>query len=147
MAETRRVAKALLLDRNDQFLLLRRSESHPRLAGFFDLPGGTIEPYEDYGEGLIREIKEETGLVLLRPHLKVLYAVTKLINEKSYPTLLYYGRLPTVQPDIRLSWEHQSFDWAPLDRLGEVEPQLAPTYREALEYVQAHRILENIDIT
>lgn len=146
MATTRRVAKALLLDSNDMFLLLRRGEGHPKLAGFFDLPGGTIEQHEDFGEGLTREIYEETGLRMQRHELKVLYTMTKLINDKSYPTLLYYGRLQIDAPDVTLSYEHQSYEWAPLERLGDVEPQLAPTYREALEYVRRHRILEDINV-
>ncbi len=147
MAVTRRVAKALLLDTEDSFLLLKRTDSHPALAGFYDLPGGTVEAHEEYGEGAVREIQEETGIGLLNTDLKVLYTTTHLIAGKSYPTILFYHKLSVQKPDIVLSWEHQSYEWAHLDRLSEVEPQLASTYREALEYIRLHSVIEDIDIS
>lgn len=142
MTKTLPVAKALLFNVNNEFLLLKRSETHPRLAGFYDLPGGMIEPNEDIGAGLTREIKEETGLVFAYTELRVLYAVTKLMNGKSYPTLLYGGRVQASYPEIMISWEHQSYEWAPLARLKEVEPHLAPTYQEALNYILHHGIVD-----
>lgn len=145
MAATQRVAKALLLDENGSFLLLRRGQDHPFLAGFFDLPGGMVEPSEEPGAAVIREIREETGLVLTHQDLRILYATTQLLHGKSYPTLLYLARFSGASPDITISWEHQSYEWAPIDRLAEVEPQFAPTYREALDYVRTNGILQDID--
>lgn len=145
MAKTRRVAKALLLDANRDFLLLRRSEGHPLLAGFYDLPGGTVEDGEEFGQAVIREIAEETGIQMSLADLHVLYATTKLLHEQSYPTLMYIGFISVAKPDITISWEHQSYEWAPLGRLTEVEPQLAPTYREALDYIRRNDIINDLE--
>lgn len=145
MATTHCVAKAILLDGGGDFLLLKRSETHPRLAGFHDLPGGTVESDEEWRFAVAREIKEETGIELDKGQLKALYTTTHLINGKSYPTVLYLARIEGIKPEITLSWEHQSYEWAPMDRLPEVEPQVAPTYREALDYVRANNIIEDIE--
>lgn len=145
MARTLCVAKALILDRDSNFLLLTRSDTHPKLAGYFDLPGGHIESDEEPGEAIIREIVEETGLSFHRKDLRILYSVTKLINNKSFPTLVYLIRIDGEKPDVELSWEHAKYEWAPLDRLPEVEPQLATTYREALDYIRMNSIIEDID--
>ena len=101
-----------------------------------------IEPGEEPGEGVLREIKEETGIETAGP--TVLYATTMLIGGISYPTLLYCVRLDEESPEVRISWEHASYEWATLDKLADVEPQLAPTYREALDYIRAHDILNDL---
>lgn len=145
MARTRRVAKVLLLDSQRNFLLLARTDDHPYLAGFHDLPGGTVEDGEDFGAAVIREIGEETGLMMALADLKVLYTTTKLLHGISYPTLMYIGYVAGEKPPIQISWEHKSYEWASLDRLAEVEPQLAPTYREALDYIRANNVIEDID--
>lgn len=145
MAKTRCVAKALLLDEQQHFLLLKRSSDHPMLAGFYDLPGGTVVPGEEFGAAVIREIAEETGISVDVSQLNVLYATTKFLHGHSYPTLLYIGHVTGVEPEVTISWEHQSYEWASLDRLSEVEPQLAPTYREALDYIRQHSIIEDLN--
>lgn len=142
MAATHFVAKAIVLDEAGKFLLLTRSDTHPTLAGLYDLPGGMIEANEEPGAGVSREIREETGLVVAE--MKVAYATTMLIGGTSYPTLLYQARVQGVSPAIEISWEHSSHEWAPLDRLQEVEPQLAPTYREALNYIRDNTILVDL---
>lgn len=139
MIKTQVVAKAIILDDEGKFLLLTRSQSHPKYAGFYDLPGGGIEEGEEPGAGLRREISEETGLVV--DSLAIRYTVTKKLGEKSFPTLLYIGFVNGSSPDVTLSYEHGTFEWAQLHKLAEVEPQIAPTYREALEYLQANGIL------
>ena len=147
MAETRFVAKALLLDKSGDFLLLKRADSHPHLAGFYDLPGGIVEKSEDSRTAVIREIFEETGLELAVEQVRVMYTTTKLLHGRSYPTMLYLVRVDEDRPAVTISWEHQAYEWAPVDRLSEVEPQFAPTYREALDYVRMHNIIEDIDLT
>lgn len=144
MASTHFVAKAIVLNEKGDFLLLTRSDTHPTLAGYFDLPGGMIEQNEEPGEAVKREILEETALVAL-DHT-VLFATTMMIGESSYPTLLYLAHIAADEQAVELSWEHSDYEWAPLSRLAEVEPQLAPTYRQALAYIRENRILEDISV-
>jgi 8-oxo-dGTP pyrophosphatase MutT (NUDIX family) len=139
MAITNLVAKAIVLDEGGKFLLLTRSDTHPTLAGFYDLPGGMVEPGEEPGAAVRREIHEETGLSVT--DARILYATTMLINNVSYPTLLYRVKVPGTAPSVEVSWEHQAFEWSELHRLQEVEPQLAPTYRQALDYIRKNDIL------
>ncbi len=52
---------AAIIRRDDQILLARRPEGD-HLAGFWEFPGGKIEPGETPEECLARELKEEFGL-------------------------------------------------------------------------------------
>ncbi|GIQ71411.1 NUDIX domain-containing protein [Xylanibacillus composti] len=48
---------------DDQKLLLIHKNGGP-YSGRFDLPGGSLEPNESVAEALLREFREETGLVV-----------------------------------------------------------------------------------
>jgi len=48
--------------RNEQVLVVRRS--HPPLQGQWSVPGGLVETGETTREALIREIREETSLIV-----------------------------------------------------------------------------------
>jgi len=139
MVATRLVAKALLIDADGKLLVLTRSDSHPTLAGFYDLPGGMVEADEEPGAAVKREINEETGLDV--SDATVLYATTHMARQVSYPTLLYLARCNERQPTVTLSWEHSAYEWAPMSKLAEVEPQIAPAYRQALDYIRVNDIL------
>lgn len=141
MAETCFVAKALVFDGEGRFLELRRSETHPRLAGLADLPGGKVESGEEPGHAVAREIKEETGLDVSPEQLEVLYATTMLLSGRSYPTLLYRAGLSESKPAVILSYEHGDYSWEPIEKLADIEPHIAPTYRQALQYLRENKIL------
>lgn len=59
------VAIGVVLDDADRVLLIRNTEDDVWL-----LPGGTLEPGESLESGLVREVREETGVDVLpvRPH-------------------------------------------------------------------------------
>jgi 8-oxo-dGTP diphosphatase len=50
-------AFAIIRDETGRVLLSRRADS-----GWWNLPGGGVEPDESVEEGIIREVREETGL-------------------------------------------------------------------------------------
>jgi 8-oxo-dGTP diphosphatase len=53
---------AIIKDARGRLLLIKRG--HAPGAGLWSLPGGRIEPGETDAEALVREIREETGLVI-----------------------------------------------------------------------------------
>ncbi|MBB2972656.1 (deoxy)nucleoside triphosphate pyrophosphohydrolase [Mesorhizobium sp. RMAD-H1] len=56
------VAACALVDTDGRVLLAQRPEGKP-LAGLWEFPGGKVEPGETPEETLIRELKEEIGIV------------------------------------------------------------------------------------
>jgi 8-oxo-dGTP diphosphatase len=55
------VAAALIRNKNGQYLITRRMP-HSNYGGYWEFPGGTIEPGESPEEALVREIKEELNI-------------------------------------------------------------------------------------
>jgi 8-oxo-dGTP diphosphatase len=53
---------AVIKDGQGRLLLIKRG--HAPGAGLWSLPGGRIEPGETDAEALVREMREETGLVI-----------------------------------------------------------------------------------
>src|SRR5690242_6404668 len=98
----KRVAK-LLIQSGDEFLLLELN-NHPIFGNDMDLPGGTIDDNESDIEALMREVKEETGLVIDPKALRLLYTGTDYSENGTY-NALFLIILPE-KPLIHLSWEH-----------------------------------------
>ncbi len=58
------VARAILADLEGRVLLLQRSDTVTHSPGRFSLPGGKVEPGQSLNDTCIREVLEETGLVI-----------------------------------------------------------------------------------
>lgn len=57
------IVAAAVLRRQDRYLLTRRPEG-THLAGFWELPGGKVEPGESPEDALVRECREECGITV-----------------------------------------------------------------------------------
>jgi len=62
------VATKAFIIHNGKVLLLRESSKYEDSGnlGSFDLPGGRIKPGEEVNEAFLREVKEETGLEIIK---------------------------------------------------------------------------------
>jgi len=93
-----------------KFLVLVR-----RKDGLLDLPGGKLKKGEGVCQGLAREVSEETGLVVGRPHP---------VNRWSLPTCKGALNGMTFCCDYKhgsvvLSQEHKDFFWQDLDKINQ----------------------------
>ena len=91
-----KVAKAVIVRDGKALILLRApSESHP---GKWDLPGGHVHVAEDLRVGLLREVREETGLELQEPIAQLYVEGRETFFKASDP-----------EQEIRLSHEHTEY--------------------------------------
>lgn len=73
-----RISAYGLVTNADYILLCRISNALPRWEGQWTLPGGGIEFAEDPKDAMVREVKEETGLVVLP---KTVAAVNSIYDD------------------------------------------------------------------
>ena len=75
-----------LIFKRDKILLIERGKEP--LKGYWSLPGGGLETGETLGQGVIREVREETGLEV-KP-LKVLEIFERIIRDAQGATEYHY---------------------------------------------------------
>jgi 8-oxo-dGTP pyrophosphatase MutT (NUDIX family) len=136
------VAKALILDASGHMLMLRRSQTHPTLAGHPDLPGGLIEQDEEPGLAVAREILEETGLVLTATSQQILYAGAEMSENENRIRFLYVIRLNEEKPAVVISWEHESYEWIAISEMQHIENDFHSFYHDALHYIRTNQLLD-----
>jgi len=125
---THRAASALILDADNSLLIVRRGETHPWAAHEPDLPGGFVEKDEGHPDGLVRELFEETGIVVAESSLRegAVFAHPDYFNNNNIEHSLYAFRFK-VRPEVILSWEHDRYDWISLEEVRGLEK---PVQRE-----------------
>lgn len=102
------IVKALICDDADNVLVLVRSNTHPRYANEDDLPGGELEGHENPADSVIREIREETNLIVNSSGAREVFK--KTVNPNTCH-VLYSCRVSGNEPTVQLSWEHGSYSW------------------------------------
>ena len=102
--DSKNVSKAVIIKEDGALLLLRSSTE--KFPGKWDLPGGHVHEGEDPKDGLIREVKEETGITLEEP-------IEKLYEEDH---ITFYK---TSMPDekITLSHEHDKHKFVTIESI------------------------------
>lgn len=127
MNESQRIifsTKALLLY-GDKILVLHKKSNNRMPVFLWDLPGGTMKFGEAPEETIIREIAEETGLIVcdLRLYDTWMHQKDELTQLSG---VIYLGQ--TGDTDIVLSDEHDRFQWITLDdpEVEAVHPAFRP---------------------
>lgn len=135
-----RAAKVVIIDKDDNFLVLYRSDTHPHQAHEPDLPGGIIKLGENVELGLAREITEETGLIVEPEKLALVYTLTHDFFGRSVSRFLYAARVDHTKSVVTISWEHESYEWLPFDKL----PAFERPYQQGIEYAAQRNLFSDV---
>jgi 8-oxo-dGTP pyrophosphatase MutT (NUDIX family) len=97
----------------------------------WDLPGGKLDFGEDARKGIIREIKEETGLDV--NELEILDINSGFNELKEFWFTVCY-LVVVKNPDIKISKEHDSFEWvSPKEIQGLNMPESFKSFAKTFE--------------
>jgi len=105
-------AKALI-HYEGKVLLLRESAEYIDGAevGKWDVPGGRIEPHEEVRDGLVREVKEESGLTVTVQKLLDVYDGFPTIQAEKCHVVRLYFLCEAISNEVTLSVDHDAFEW------------------------------------
>ena len=115
-----KVSKAVIVKQDGALLLLRSAGQ--KFPHKWDLPGGHIHVGEDPKDGLIREVKEETGITLSEP-------IEKLYEEDNIT--FYRAQMPDEK--VTLSHEHDDHKFVTKENIPEnISGKFARAIKKAL---------------
>lgn len=130
----------LILTDGDNVLLLKQTKPN---GGNYTLVGGTIEKSEFAKSCLIRESKEEAGIVLSKHNLELIHVLHKR-SKSEHRIILYFkatvfsGAPRSLEPD-----KFKSASWFPInslpDKLTGTVRQVLKAFRTGESYSELHR--------
>ncbi|MFL5064437.1 MAG: (deoxy)nucleoside triphosphate pyrophosphohydrolase [Xanthobacteraceae bacterium] len=101
------VAACALIDADGRVLIAQRPPGKP-MAGLWEFPGGKVEPGERPEATLIRELREELGIVVSEPCLAPLTFASHAYPDFHLLMPLYMCRrwdgIVTAREHARLAW-------------------------------------------
>ena len=127
------VGKAIIYDKNDRILLLRRTDAGKK----WDIPGGHLKELENkrpdgHVEGTEREVMEETGLLV--PYLDKIGDRIFTWKGKSNNIMFFHTKLQQNMPEVNLEMqsfqENSEYKWVLLDEM----PKYADNGTQILNY-------------
>ncbi|MEK4970014.1 NUDIX domain-containing protein [Cytobacillus sp. FSL M8-0252] len=132
------MAVAFLTNRNGEVLLLQKPSTHAFLPGKLVPIGGHMEPDElnDPERAIIREVQEETGLILEKLQLKYIVHRLKADENEIRVQYVFFASLKENGPII--SGEEGELCWIRMKNLekenvSETSRAIASHYNEHLE--------------
>lgn len=92
-----------------ELLLLRRANYIKKFGGKWCLPGGHIDKGEDSKEAIVRELNEETGIVINECKL---WKTWEYSNGDASDIYIVYLK---EKPEVKISREHAQYKWVKLE--------------------------------
>lgn len=94
--------------KDNKLLLLLRGSTAPYNPDKYCLPGGMVDSNESLLDCAIRELKEETGVILNKEELNELV----IKYPSGYKKIIYVYKDDNFNQPINISWEHSKYTWA-----------------------------------
>lgn len=130
-----RLSALCYIEHDGRVLMLRRLKEP--FAGHWTAPGGKLLPGENPRQAVLREVHEETGLLITSPELRLIASET---GPEHYNWLVFFFRArpeTSSSPPSFLTGQRSSregrLDWLAADRLA--EEAIPDVERKLLPYV------------
>lgn len=106
-------AKAVIVNAEGKVLILREAKTYKEGTniGRYHMPGGRLEAGETYDEGLLREVSEETGLIVEPLYPIYVGEWRPVIKGVPHQIIAIFTVCKAISGKVRLSEEHDDFKW------------------------------------
>lgn len=134
-------AHAVIVTPEGEYLVLTSSEwrERPDRSLKPDLPGGWVDPGESPISAVVREINEETSLIVAPQDCVLVHTKTDWIDEFQHSLNRHIFLVTAIKNEVELSWEHSEYHW--VDRETFLATQWRPSQSAAIVYLAHHRLL------
>jgi 8-oxo-dGTP pyrophosphatase MutT (NUDIX family) len=152
----RRSGRLLVLDPHDRLLLLHaRDPYYPELGPWWEVPGGGVDPGEDTVAAAVREVAEETGVVVPRARVgpaawRVRVTSVWLGRRRWAEQVVHLAVLDAVPaPDGPVAYTDEELatfvgvEWVPLDALPTLPRSFPDGLVDALPELRAGRDVDD----
>ena len=121
----------LIQDTAGAFLVIQRGGSSTHFRDMWEFPGGKIDVGESPHQALMREVREEVGVI---PEVPASEPSCHIFTGNGEVEYAFFGwQYSLSRPEIRLSDEHQAFQWVSFKEARELQPGLMEPHRKFLE--------------
>ena len=125
----------LIYDNNNNILVINRTKKDwPGLT----LPGGHVEKNENFNDSIIREVKEETGLIIKNP---ILCGIEEFKTDKEDRYIMFFYKTNQYKGKIKSSKEGEVF-WINEDDLD--KHQLSLDLKRIIKVMKSDNLSEII---
>src|SRR3990167_5866244 len=133
----------LFLIKQGKILLLRRGDV-PYESGKWHLPAGRIEDQEFPIESIIREAKEEVGIIINAKNLKIVHIMYRKEKEQSDRIAVFVKCDRFIgEPKICEPNKHDKIGWYSISKLPK---PMMPYVVKAIKYIQKGILYSESDI-
>lgn len=130
---------AFIVNDNDEMLVVRRAKEPAK--GTLDLPGGFVDMGETVEEGMIREIKEETGLDVTNIQYLFSSPNVYVYSGMGVHTLDmdYLARVHGSVPAIKAADDAAEALWIPIAQVNPAEFGLTSIRNAVIRFLKEYR--------
>jgi 8-oxo-dGTP diphosphatase len=107
----KKVSTLIVINESNEILVLRRAPGNRGFAGYWNFPGGKVEPNETIETAAVRELKEEAGLIVNENDLTY-------FEVSSLPRLIVHHFMTNrFQGEVEINEESTEFKWVSLEEI------------------------------
>lgn len=115
MSAKKKVSAVIVLNEDKKVLVLRRAPGARSFGGYWNFPGGGVEPGETIETAAVRELEEEAGI-------KVQESDLSYFEVASLPKLIvHYFMTDKFEGEVDINWESTEFEWVSLDEIKDMK--------------------------
>ena len=135
-------AKGIIVVKNNYLLQLRDNKKNVYFPNFWGVFGGRVEKTETYQKALVREIKEETNLIV-RVSRMILSVNFKMIGLKKRHNIVYYECKILEKRKIILTegWKYKFFSFNQIKKLNIIPMDFAAINSHYLTIIKKNTFL------
>lgn len=127
------IVRVVVFNAEGKVLLMQRSATDDKGASEWEVPGGEVDPGEDFAASANRELMEETGLSVTPVALKLVHTYSGDFGNGQRCLLFFVANIDT-EPMVSLSHEHDNYKWVSLEE--SINQSLFQRHEQALKYIQ-----------